>query len=35
MKLNRLVPVLWVAEIEQTIALYRDALGFLIVRTEW
>jgi uncharacterized glyoxalase superfamily protein PhnB len=28
MKFNGLVPVLWVANIEQTIAFYRDVLGF-------
>ena len=28
MKFNGLVPVLWVADIEQTIAFYRDVLGF-------
>ena len=28
MKLNRLVPMLWVSDIEETIAFYRDVLGF-------
>jgi uncharacterized glyoxalase superfamily protein PhnB len=28
MKLNRLVPMLWVGDIEQTVAFYRDVLGF-------
>ena len=28
MKLKRLVPILWVSDIEQTIAFYRDMLGF-------
>jgi uncharacterized glyoxalase superfamily protein PhnB len=28
MKLNGLVPMLWVSDIEQTIAFYRDVLGF-------
>jgi catechol 2,3-dioxygenase-like lactoylglutathione lyase family enzyme len=28
MKLNRLVPTLWVSDIEQTISFYRNVLGF-------
>jgi uncharacterized glyoxalase superfamily protein PhnB len=28
MKLNRVVPMLWVENIEQTVAFYRDVLGF-------
>ena len=29
MKLNRVVPMLWVENIEQTVVFYRDVLGFL------
>jgi hypothetical protein len=28
MKLNRVVPILWVENIEQTVVFYRDVLGF-------
>ena len=28
MRLNSLVPMLWVGDIEQTVAFYRDVLGF-------
>ena len=28
MKLNRVVPTLWVADFEQTVTFYRDVLGF-------
>src|SRR5690242_2410822 len=28
MKLNRVVPTLWVVDIEQTVTFYRDVLGF-------
>ena len=28
MKLNRVVPMLWVENIEQTVVFYRDVLGF-------
>jgi catechol 2,3-dioxygenase-like lactoylglutathione lyase family enzyme len=34
MKLNRVVPTLWVSDIEQTISFYRNALG-LSARTGW